>query len=185
MTNHEFALSDLAARLAGTDASLSTSLRDILAAALQELIEAELTSVIGAGHGERTSERVNQRNGHRPKLLSTPAGDAGSGRCRICVRSVSAGLASRRVGCVPSAAEPDPAGWVLPKGRITVRSSSGVSGVMVWQAECSVRLWRQAAWQRSLASRETPASGGAATPGWHTRRPARLAVAATGIAPRS
>ncbi len=75
MTNSEFALSDLAARLAGTDASLSTSLRDILAAALQELIEAELTSVIGAGHGERSSERVNQRNGHRPKLLSTPAGD--------------------------------------------------------------------------------------------------------------
>jgi len=29
--------------LAGTDVSLSTSLRDILAAALQELIEAELT----------------------------------------------------------------------------------------------------------------------------------------------
>ena len=53
MTNHEFALSDLAARRAGTDASLSTSLRDILTAAFQELIEAELTSVIGAGHGER------------------------------------------------------------------------------------------------------------------------------------
>jgi putative transposase len=52
MTNHESAHPDLAARLAGTDATLSTSLRDILAAALQELIEAELTSVIGTGHGE-------------------------------------------------------------------------------------------------------------------------------------
>lgn len=75
MTTHEFALSDLAARLTGTDASLSTALRDILTAALQELIEAELTATIGAGHGERSPDRVTQRNGHRPKLVSTPAGD--------------------------------------------------------------------------------------------------------------
>ncbi|MFT3851988.1 MAG: IS256 family transposase [Ilumatobacteraceae bacterium] len=75
MTTHEFALSDLAARLAGSDASLSTSLRDILAAALQELIEAELTATIGAAPGEHTAERTALRNGHRPKLVSTPAGD--------------------------------------------------------------------------------------------------------------
>ncbi|MGE0304492.1 MAG: IS256 family transposase [Acidimicrobiia bacterium] len=75
MTTHEFALSDLAARLLGTDATLATSLRDILTAALQELIETELTSTIRAEHGERSPERVTQRNGHRPKLVSTPAGD--------------------------------------------------------------------------------------------------------------
>jgi transposase-like protein len=75
MTTHESALSDLAARLAGTDPTLSTSLRDILTAALQELIEAELTTAIGAAPGERSSERTALRNGHRPKLLSTPAGD--------------------------------------------------------------------------------------------------------------
>ncbi len=75
MTTNEFAVSDLAARLLGTDASLSTSLRDIVAAAIQELIEAELTARIGAAHGERTPDRVAQRNGHRSKLLSTPAGD--------------------------------------------------------------------------------------------------------------
>lgn len=75
MTTHEFALSDLAARLLGTDASLSTSLRDILTVALQELIDAELTSTIGAAPGERSPERVTQRNGHRPKLVSTPGGD--------------------------------------------------------------------------------------------------------------
>ena len=51
MTTCEFALSDLAVRLAGTDASLSTSLRDIVTAALQELIEAELTAAIGADTG--------------------------------------------------------------------------------------------------------------------------------------
>jgi putative transposase len=75
MTTAESALSELAARLAGTDPSLSTSLRDILTAALQELIEAELTTLIGAAPGERSSERTALRNGHRPKLLSTPAGD--------------------------------------------------------------------------------------------------------------
>ena len=75
MATHEFALSDLAARLLVTDATLATSLRDILTAALQELIETELTSTIRAEHGERSPERVTQRNGHRPKLISTPAGD--------------------------------------------------------------------------------------------------------------
>ena len=75
MAANEFAVSDLAARLLGTDATRATSLRDILTAALQELIEAELSSTIRAEHGERSPERVTQRNGHRPKLISTPAGD--------------------------------------------------------------------------------------------------------------
>jgi putative transposase len=87
MTNHESALSDLAALLAGTDASLSTSLRDILTAALQELIEAELTATIGAAPGERTPERTAQRNGHRPKVLSTPAGDVEVGIPKLRVGS--------------------------------------------------------------------------------------------------
>jgi putative transposase len=73
MTNYEFALSDLAARLGGSDATLTTAIRDILAAALQELIEAELTATIGAAPGEHTPTRSALRNGHRPKLLSTPA----------------------------------------------------------------------------------------------------------------
>jgi transposase-like protein len=42
---------------------------------LQELIEAELTAVIGAEHGERSPERVTHRDRHSPKLLSTPTGD--------------------------------------------------------------------------------------------------------------
>jgi putative transposase len=39
------------------------------------LIEAELTSVIGAAPNQRTPERLAQRNGHRPRLLATTAGD--------------------------------------------------------------------------------------------------------------
>jgi len=75
MTTYESALSELSSRLIGTDSTLTTSLSDILAAALQEMIEAELTATIGAAHGERTDGRLAQRNGHRSKLLTTPAGD--------------------------------------------------------------------------------------------------------------
>jgi putative transposase len=41
----------------------------------QALIEAELSSVIGAAPHERTPDRVTSRNGHRPKTVSTTAGD--------------------------------------------------------------------------------------------------------------
>jgi putative transposase len=41
----------------------------------QELIEAELSSAIGADRYERTAERTNERNGHRARLLTTKAGD--------------------------------------------------------------------------------------------------------------
>ena len=42
---------------------------------MQELIEAEATEVIGAQRWERSIDRVAHRNGHRPRTLSTPAGD--------------------------------------------------------------------------------------------------------------
>jgi putative transposase len=41
----------------------------------QALIEAELTAVIGAAPHERTETRKAQRNGHRPRTLTTTAGD--------------------------------------------------------------------------------------------------------------
>ena len=68
MTTYESALSELSSRLIGTDSTLTTSLSDILAAALQEMIEAELTATIGAAHGERTDSRLAQRNGRRCRL---------------------------------------------------------------------------------------------------------------------
>jgi transposase-like protein len=73
MTDYESALSAFETRLTGT--GLAGSLAEILADAIQELIEAELTARIGAEPGERTLARTNLRNGHRPKLVSTPAGD--------------------------------------------------------------------------------------------------------------
>ena len=41
----------------------------------QALIETELSATIGAQPWEHTSSRTNQRNGSRPRTLSTTAGD--------------------------------------------------------------------------------------------------------------
>jgi hypothetical protein len=57
---------------AGGDVDL---IRQSVEAALHALIEAEATAVIRAGPHERTGERQNYRNGRRPRLLSTKAGD--------------------------------------------------------------------------------------------------------------
>ena len=66
-------LSDLLAALRAGE--LTDTVRSSLEWILQQLIEAEATAVIGAGPHERSTERTNQRNGHRPRLLSTTAGD--------------------------------------------------------------------------------------------------------------
>jgi hypothetical protein len=58
MTTYESALSELSIRLIGTDSNLTNSLSDILAAALQELIEAELTATIGATLRHRRTVRI-------------------------------------------------------------------------------------------------------------------------------
>ena len=75
MTTSDSALNALSASLTAADSPLAASLAEILTDAIQELIEAELTARIGAEHGERTLSRSNLRNGHRDKLVSTPAGD--------------------------------------------------------------------------------------------------------------
>ncbi len=66
-------LADLLARLG--DGDTKELFRRLLEQGMQELIDAELTAAIGAEPGERTLARTNLRNGHRPKLVSTPAGD--------------------------------------------------------------------------------------------------------------
>jgi putative transposase len=49
--------------------------RESVRLVLQELIEIEAAEVIGAGRYERSDERVTERNGYRPRLLATQAGD--------------------------------------------------------------------------------------------------------------
>jgi transposase-like protein len=50
-------------------------IRDAVTMVLQELIEVEAAEHIGAGRYERTEHRITDRNGSRPRLLTTPAGD--------------------------------------------------------------------------------------------------------------
>lgn len=94
MATPDSALTELSTMLLATDASLSSSLGEILATAIQELVEAELTARIGAEHGERTPMRVTQRNGHRltstrkvddlVKALGCDSGVSKSSVSRIC-----------------------------------------------------------------------------------------------------
>jgi transposase-like protein len=50
-------------------------IRESVRLVLQELIEAEAAEQIGAGRYERTESRLTDRNGSRPRVLSTQAGD--------------------------------------------------------------------------------------------------------------
>ena len=50
-------------------------IRESVRVALQDLIEAEAVEVIGAGRYERTESRRTERNGSRPRVLTTKAGD--------------------------------------------------------------------------------------------------------------
>ena len=73
MTVSQSALSELLeAFRAGDGADL---VRDSVRVVLQELIELEATERIGAGKYERTEGRTTERNGARPRVLSTQAGD--------------------------------------------------------------------------------------------------------------
>lgn len=75
MTLSQSALSDLLdAFRAGNGVDL---IRDSVRLVLQELVELEAAEVIGAGRYERAEGRVTERNGSRPKLISTQAGDIG------------------------------------------------------------------------------------------------------------
>ncbi|WP_131103154.1 IS256 family transposase [Ornithinimicrobium sufpigmenti] len=73
MTLPKSAVSDLLDALrAGDGVDL---VRESVRMVLQELIEAEAAQVIGAARYERTPERTTERNGTRPKLLTTKGGD--------------------------------------------------------------------------------------------------------------
>lgn len=71
--SHDARMAELVRELGGDEVRFL--FRDLVQKALQELIDAELTQAIGAGPHERTDTRTNRRNGGRPRVLSTPAGD--------------------------------------------------------------------------------------------------------------
>src|SRR3546814_7036869 len=68
MTDDKIALRALLEK--GSDA---TFLREMIGFAAQRLMELESESLCGAGHGERSAERRNQRNGYRDRDWETRA----------------------------------------------------------------------------------------------------------------
>jgi putative transposase len=69
MTDDKIALRALLEK--GSDA---TFLREMIGFAAQRLMELETESLCGAGHGERSPDRRNQRNGYRDRDWETRAG---------------------------------------------------------------------------------------------------------------
>ena len=69
MTDDKIALRALLEK--GSDA---TFLRDTISFAAQRLMELETEGLCGAGHGERSPERINQRNGYRDREWQTRVG---------------------------------------------------------------------------------------------------------------
>src|SRR6266446_322012 len=69
MTEDKIALRELLEK--GSDA---TFLREMIGFAAQRLMELDTDSVCGAGHGERSVDRRNQRNGYRERDWETRAG---------------------------------------------------------------------------------------------------------------
>lgn len=73
MTLNQSALIELLKKLELTDTT--ERIRLLTQRAFQELINAEAETVIGAAPYERSENRATQRNGTRPRTLSTTAGD--------------------------------------------------------------------------------------------------------------
>jgi transposase-like protein len=69
MTDDRIALHQLVEK--SSDADL---LREMIGFAAERLMELEVQGLTGAGYGERTAERLAQRNGYRDRVWETRAG---------------------------------------------------------------------------------------------------------------
>ena len=88
---------DLPALLAAiTAGDITDTVRTSLAWVLQELIEVELSATIGAAPGEHSTTRTALRNGHRPKLVTTAAGDVEVGIPKLRTGSFFPSILERR-----------------------------------------------------------------------------------------
>ena len=65
---------------------------------LQELIETEAKDQIGADRYERSELRSTERNGHRPRLLATQAGDVRNQSSQVTSMAVVVGTGIRGDG---------------------------------------------------------------------------------------
>ena len=70
--------------------------RDAVRLVMQELIETEATEQIGAARYERVDTRITERNGSRPRLVATQAGDIEL-RIPSCAKAASSRQFSNRL----------------------------------------------------------------------------------------
>ena len=73
VTHNDFDLSEVLEQLKGDESG--DLVRQMVTFLYQALIDAEATDVVKAERHERSLARTNQRNGSRPRLLTTKAGD--------------------------------------------------------------------------------------------------------------
>jgi transposase-like protein len=73
VTHHDFDLSEVLGALQSDESG--DLVRQMVSFLYQALIDAEATEVVQAERHERTLSRTTQRNGSRPRLISTKAGD--------------------------------------------------------------------------------------------------------------
>ena len=73
MTHHDFDLSAVLEQLRSDESG--DLVRQMVSFLYQALIDAQATEVVQAERHERTLSRTTQRNGSRPRLLTTKAGD--------------------------------------------------------------------------------------------------------------
>ena len=73
MTHHDFDLSEVLSALQSDESG--DLVRQMVSFLYQALIDAEATEVVQADRHELTLSRTTQRNGSRPRLVSTKAGD--------------------------------------------------------------------------------------------------------------
>ena len=79
MTDEQTALREMLAK--GSDASF---LREMTGFAAERLMELEVGGLSGAAHGERSQDRLVQRNGHRDRDRPTRAGTVELRIPRLC-----------------------------------------------------------------------------------------------------
>ena len=138
---------DQSALLAQLDALKSADagavFAELIRVGLQALIEAEATEAIGAGRYERTGGRGTHRNGHRPKTVSTTAGDV-----EVQIRIVEGAGTDATVSvpgggavAVPIARdtvwEIDPGGASGIHGQVTMSGSEALAGYAVWPSDAA------------------------------------------------
>ena len=69
---HSMTVADVVAGVLAGEAG--DFLREAVELVARELMEAEISAEIGAGHGEVSAERSTHRNGYRPRVWETRPG---------------------------------------------------------------------------------------------------------------